>query len=144
LSFNIIAANEGYGVRQLAAAFVQASLLAGLPPDPKMTAGKLADVKRQQAAALQSCAQKQKDLPALGVGPALLSKHGRRLDFSSHPVGPQGMGFCCAFSNPGLGEHSYPKIFDDRKQHKVPDDRNPSLPMTCASKSGAGFALSRE
>ena len=45
--------------------------------------------------------QKQKNLPAFGVGSVLLSKHGRRLDFSSHPDGPQGMGLCCAFSTPG-------------------------------------------
>ena len=62
---------------------------------------------------------KQKDLPAFGVGLVLLSKHGRRLDFSSHPVGPQGLGLYCAFSNPGLGEHSYPSQLDEWKQHKV-------------------------
>jgi len=65
------------------------------------------------------CPKTKKDLPAFGVGPVLLSKHERRLDFSSHPVGPQGLGLCCAFSNPGLGEHSYPKRLDDRMQHKV-------------------------
>jgi hypothetical protein len=45
LSFNIIAANQGFGVRQLAAAFLPASLLAGVPPYAEMTASKLAGDK---------------------------------------------------------------------------------------------------
>jgi hypothetical protein len=46
LSFNIIAANQGFGVRQLAAAFLPASLLAGVPPYAEMTASKLAGVRQ--------------------------------------------------------------------------------------------------
>ena len=65
--------------------------------------------------------KKQKDLRAFEVGPVLLSKHGRRLDFSSRRIGPQGLGLCCAFSNPGLGEHFYPRGLDERMQHKVLD-----------------------
>jgi len=101
LSFNIIAANEGFGVRQLAAAFLPASLLAGVPPYAEMTASKLADDKAAASCRTPKLRPKQKNLPAFGVGSVLLSKHGRRLDFSSHPDGPQGMGLCCAFSTPG-------------------------------------------
>ena len=45
---------HSFGVRRLAAAFPPASLLAG--PSAPTSASKLAETKRRQAAALQSCA----------------------------------------------------------------------------------------
>jgi hypothetical protein len=76
-------------------------LLAGVPPYAEMTASKLADDKAAASCRTPKLRPKQKNLPAFGVGSVLLSKHGRRLDFSSHPNGPQGMGLYCAFSTPG-------------------------------------------
>jgi hypothetical protein len=101
LSFNIIAANEGFGVRQLAAAVSPASLLAVISAQGSIPASKLAGKKAAASCRTPKLRPKQKNLPAFGVGSVLLSKHGRRLDFSSHPDGPQGMDFCCAFSTPG-------------------------------------------
>jgi hypothetical protein len=36
-----------------------------------------------------------------GVGSVLLSKHGRRRNFSRHPIGPQGLGLSVTLSAPG-------------------------------------------
>ena len=76
----------------------------------------------------------KKDLPAFGVGPVLLSKHGRRPDFSSHPNGPQGMDLCYAFSAPGSENTFILEYLDDWGQEKVLDRldarnncRDPSL-----------------
>ncbi len=59
--FDVRDVERSFGVRQLAAALAQASLLAGKPDampesERRNTASKLAGRKRQQAAALQSCA----------------------------------------------------------------------------------------
>src|SRR5579885_3106409 len=46
-------------------------------------------------------ALKQKNLPAFGVGPVLLSKHGRRPNFLNHPIGPLRLDLSGACSRAG-------------------------------------------
>lgn len=52
---------------------------------------------RRKAAATS----KKNAYPAFGVGPVLLSKHGRQRNFSRHPIGPPGLGLSVALSAPG-------------------------------------------